>query len=36
MLPYYQMNFTEITFQHVHTSYAVLLALAAAIAASRK
>lgn len=31
MLPYYLMNCTEITFQHVHTSYAVLLALAVAI-----
>lgn len=36
MAPYYLMNATEITFQHVHTSYAVLLALAAAIAARKQ
>jgi len=35
MLPYYLMNFTEITFQHVHTSYAVLLALAVSVTARR-
>lgn len=30
-----QMNLTEITFQHVHTSYAVLLALAIALTSER-
>ena len=36
MAPWFLMNMTEITFQHVHTSYAVLLALAVAITASKK
>jgi O-antigen ligase len=33
MPSWFQMNFTEITFQHVHTSYAIFLALAVAIKA---
>ncbi len=36
MAPYYLMNVTEITFQHVHTSYAVMFALAAAITARKQ
>lgn len=36
LLPaYYVMNFTEISFQHVHTSFAVFLALAFSAAAAR-
>ncbi len=36
IFPWFAMNITEITFQHVHTSYAVLFAFAVAITASRK
>jgi O-antigen ligase len=36
MPAWFQMNLTEITFQHVHTSYAVLLALAVAITAGKQ
>lgn len=36
MLPWFSLNITEITFQHVHTSYTVLFALAVSITASRK
>lgn len=36
MVPWFSMNVTEITFQHVHTSYAVLFALAVAITTSKK
>lgn len=32
---YYVMNLTEISFQHVHTSFAIFLALAAAVAAAK-
>jgi len=35
VLPWFSMNLTEITFQHVHTSYAVLFALAVAITAAK-
>ncbi|OHB44487.1 MAG: hypothetical protein A2178_02015 [Planctomycetes bacterium GWC2_49_10] len=35
MAPWFLMNITEITFQHVHTSYAVLLSLAVSITHSR-
>lgn len=36
MAPWFLMNVTEITFQHVHTSYAVLLALAVSLTAAKK
>lgn len=36
MPSWFLMNATEITFQHVHTSYAVLLALAVSIAAAKE
>jgi putative inorganic carbon (HCO3(-)) transporter len=35
ILPWFSMNMTEITFEHVHTSYAVLFALAVSITASK-
>lgn len=35
MAPWFSMNMTEITFQHVHTSYAVLLSLAVSLTASK-
>lgn len=35
MLPWFLMNITEITFQHVHTSYAVLFALAVSITSAK-
>lgn len=34
MAPWFLMNVTEITFQHVHTSYAVLLSLAVSLTAA--
>ncbi|MBI4802521.1 MAG: O-antigen ligase family protein [Elusimicrobia bacterium] len=36
MPSWFLMNATEITFQHVHTSYAVLLALAVSVAAAKE
>jgi hypothetical protein len=36
IVPWFSMNVTEITFQHVHTSYAVLFAISVAITASKK
>lgn len=35
IIPWYSLNLTEITFQHVHTSYAVLFALAVSVTASK-
>ena len=35
MAPWFLMNATEITFQHVHTSYAILLSLAVSITAAK-
>ena len=35
MPAWFMMNVTEITFQHVHTSYAVLLALAVSLTADK-
>lgn len=35
IIPWYSLNMTEITFQHVHTSYAVLFALAISVTSER-
>jgi len=35
MVPWFLMNMTEITFQHVHTSYAILFSLAVSITAAK-